>query len=605
MAMRRAAASLLAASRRGATTPASAATVALPALRTYSSAAGGDRGGLAGGPDLDFFLRQGQPLVAPATTAPQGGVDYAAISPGLGQGEEEHATGAAPLSVYLETYGCQMNVSDSQVVQSILADAGFREAGGADDADVILINTCAIRENAESKVWHRLGAFRNLKTKRSRSQRPTVGVLGCMAERLKTRLLESDKLVDVVVGPDAYRDLPHLLRSVRDSPDRRATAMNVQLSLEETYADVMPVRQRGSLSAYLSIMRGCNNMCAFCIVPFTRGRERSRGAASILREVENVNSYSDTSEVGDAEAAPAADPFGAYAPGFTSVYKPQRGRALTFAELLDRVARVDPEMRIRFTSPHPKDFNEEVLHTVARHHNICSQLHMPAQSGSSSVLASMRRGYTREAYDALIDRVRRILPQVALSTDIITGFCGETEEDHAATVQLMRATGYDQAFMFAYSRRDKTHAARHLEDDVPAEVKQRRLAEVIEVFREGLTARNTAEVGRRHIVLVEGPSKRDPDVWTGRTCHFKRVLFRYAPVAASYGTMEAADAADICIGDYVAVQIERATAGTLHGAGAGAHFHRRVCEAPRLHDAGGGLPPGGGGFSGPSRVQTQ
>jgi len=549
------------------------------------------------GPGLNHFLRLSQgPTAAvgnalpggPAPEAVEGAAEPLVDGEGLAGGDPRR-------TVYLETYGCQMNVSDSQIVLSILAEHGYSEVGDAAAADVVLLNTCAIRENAESKIWSRLGALRSMKTKRPRDSRPTVGVLGCMAERLKAKLLESDKLVDLVVGPDAYRDLPRLLSSLRGSSDGRPTAMNVQLSLEETYADVMPVRREGSVSAYLSIMRGCNNLCAFCIVPFTRGRERSRDVASILQEVQalsesgvrevtllgqNVNSYADRSHNGPrpSTAYPAENGDASfdnyYAKGFKSVYKPQRQGAVTFAQLLDLVAQVDPEMRIRFTSPHPKDFTDDVLHTISRHSNICSHLHMPAQSGSTAVLERMQRGYTRGAYDALIQRAREIIPTVSLSTDIIVGFCGETEDDHNATLDLMRRTAFDQAFMFSYSKRDKTYAARHYDDDVPEDVKQRRLSEVISIFREELENKNANEGGRRHIVLVEGLSKRGQEFLTGRTCSFKRVVFPnvalpsmeeppLSKTSRQFQEPRSCAVSRLVPGEYVAVQVVSATAGTL------------------------------------------
>eukprot|EP00899_Mesostigma_viride_P021881 jgi/Mesvir1/29695/Mv00929-RA.1 len=561
-------------------------------------------------------------------------------------------------TVYMETYGCQMNVNDSQVVSSILQDhSGLTPATDPSSADVLLVNTCSIRENAEAKVWQRLGLFRRLKLARPKGDRPIVGVLGCMAERLKDKLLDADKGVDIVVGPDAYRDLPRLIEAVRSGVERRA--VNVQLSLEETYADVAPVRPAGAVGAFVSIMRGCNNMCSFCVVPYTRGRERSRPVASILDEIrqlsangvrevvllgQNVNSYADAStpsawtlrasrsthsqpaagpmdsgQVGveqrgiggmgtghagielmgsgheaaghiDREAArqgpqlaaasekegpnagngaPALDPFARYyAKGFCSVYKPGRQRgddSILFAELLDRVARVDPEMRVRFTSPHPKDFPDEVLDVIAAHPNVCKSLHLPVQSGSSAVLERMRRGYTREAYLDLVDHIRRKLPGVALSSDFISGFCGESEADHADTLSLLASVGYEQAFMFAYSRRDKTHAARHLEDDVPEEVKQRRLREVIHTFRLHATRKAAAEVGALHCVLVEGPSPRDPNKWSGRTCTNKWVAFDKQCVRAGYGP--SAPMVMLAPGDYVAVQVTSGTAATLQGRG--------------------------------------
>eukprot|EP00887_Chlorella_sp_A99_P005723 scaffold1.g5723.t1 len=543
-------------------------------------------------------------------------------------------------TVYIESYGCQMNQSDSEVVGAVLAGAGYAPAPAPEAADVILVNTCAIRENAEVKIWQRLGYFKNLKAAARRAGRPppAVGVLGCMAERLKEALLERGKLVDVVAGPDAYRDLPRLFDIVRGvgagegaaeeaeeaaagggaargggraAAPRRA-AINVQLSAEETYADVVPLRRAGATSAFLSVMRGCNNMCSFCIVPYTRGRERSRPLESILDEVrmlseqgvrevtllgQNVNSYSylPPGAAGTSAAGAGArlrsvvaregggaggDPFGAYAAGFRSVYRPARGGgAVGFGALLAAVAGVDPEMRVRFTSPHPKDFSDDVLEVIATHPNVCKQLHMPAQSGSSAVLARMRRGYTREAYDALLARVRAALPGAALSTDMIAGFCGESEEDHAASVDLLRSAAFEQAFLFAYSRRERTHAARHYEDDVPEAVKQRRLEELIAAYRGGLHARAAAQVGRRHLVLVEGPSRRSPEQLTGRTDTFARVVFDAAPVPASYAAWAAAAAAapggareapsagpplvELRPGDYVAVQVATATGGSL------------------------------------------
>jgi tRNA A37 methylthiotransferase MiaB len=440
-----------------------------------------------------------------------------------------------PLSVFVESYGCQMNASDSEVVLSILSSAGFTMSAAPQVADVILLNTCAIREKAEDRVWQRLRSLQHLRRKRSGL---TIGVLGCMAERLKGKLLEEDRLADVVAGPDAYRDLPRLLSAVRGG---EATAMNVQLSLEETYADVVPLRTARK-AAYLSIMRGCNNHCAFCIVPHTRGRERSRPTASILSELrmlseqgvkevtllgQNVNSFADFSESGASPPAAAKSseaPFSAYAPGFRSVYVPRREGAIAFAELLDRCADIDPEMRIRFTSPHPKDFPPALLGVIAARANVCKTLHLPAQSGSTSVLQRMRRGYDRDAYDALMASVRAALPAASLSTDLISGFCGETEEEHEQTLGLLRAVRFDQSFMFAYSERDKTPAARHQADDVPPLVKQRRLAEVIDTFRAGAAERAAEQVGRTHCVLVEGRSKRSAEQLAGRSAQLDREL---------------------------------------------------------------------------------
>ena len=492
-------------------------------------------------------------------------------------------------SVYVETYGCQMNASDSEVVLSILRDAGFTQAQSPESATVVLLNTCAIRDKAEERVWQRLRALQHLRrrsTKRVAESAPVIGVLGCMAERLKSKLLETDGLADVVAGPDAYRDLPHLISLVRSG---QTSAMNVQLSADETYADIAPVRRQGP-SAFLSIMRGCNNMCSFCIVPFTRGRERSRPSSSIIDEMrmlsdqgvkevtllgQNVNSYADFSGAetphGAADSTGAQQPaFGEYAPGFTSVYVPRREGAMRFGELLDRVAAVDPEMRIRFTSPHPKDFPEDFLRVIGAHNNICKQLHLPAQSGSTSVLTRMRRGYSREAYLALAHRARDMLPGVALSSDFISGFCGETEEEHSDTISLMQEVGYEHAFMFAYSKRDKTHAARHFEDDVPASVKQRRLEEVIATFRAGAAQRAAAEVGRLHCVLIEGPSKKSTADWSGRTDSGKVVVFPDVQVPATWQATEASEPrVRLQPGDYVAVRVQKATAASLTGTALG------------------------------------
>ncbi|KAK9848481.1 hypothetical protein WJX84_012363 [Apatococcus fuscideae] len=474
--------------------------------------------------------------------------------------------------VFIETYGCQMNTSDSEVVLSVLQDDGYTSVDSPEEADVILVNTCAIREHAESRVFSRLGIFKQLKARRQADDRDAgvvVGVLGCMAERLQQQLLSKERSVDLVVGPDAYRDLPRLLSSLSEQASTSGAGssgvgahdpsssssktkwrgslslahaqqpINVTLSRTETYEDVEPARPQGQMSAWLSIMRGCDNLCAFCIVPFTRGRERSRPLPSIIDEVQrlsdsgfkevtllgqNVNSYADFSHVPGSRPVPdQQDPFAAYAQGFSSVYKPRRQGAKTFADLLHEVADVDPEMRIRFMSPHPKDFGPDVLQAIAEHANVAKQLHLPAQSGSSSLLQRMRRGHTREAYDALVDSVRAAIPGIALSTDIIAGFCGETEEEHFATVDLVKRMQYDQAFMFAYSQRTKTFASRHLPDDVPPDVKTRRLTEIIAAFRSIQAARNQAEIGRIHLVLVEGPARRQPDDLTGKTCSMKRV----------------------------------------------------------------------------------
>ncbi|KAK7916143.1 hypothetical protein WMY93_011904 [Mugilogobius chulae] len=383
--------------------------------------------------------------------------------------------------VYFETYGCQMNVNDTDIAKSILQNNGYQQTKSLDQADVVLLVTCSIREKAEQTIWNRLQQLKALKKKRLRGHVPLkIGILGCMAERLKTEILEREKLVDILAGPDAYRDLPRLLTVA----DGGLQASNVLLSLEETYADIMPVQHAPQgYSAFVSIMRGCDNMCSYCIVPFTRGRERSRPINSIIEEVrllsdqgvkevtllgQNVNSYRDTSE----EQFCGSD-VTRLSRGFNTVYKAKKG-GLRFSDLLDRVSQIDPDMRIRFTSPHPKDFPDEVLQLIAERANICKQIHLPAQSGSNQILKTMRRGYTREAYLELVENIKRVIPGVSLSSDFISGFCGETEEDHQQTLSLIRSVGYNIGFLFAYCMRKKTHAYHRLEDDVLPEVKQQR-----------------------------------------------------------------------------------------------------------------------------------
>ncbi|GAQ85429.1 Hypothetical protein KFL_002350030 [Klebsormidium nitens] len=512
-----------------------------------------------------------------------------------------------------------MNVSDMETVLAIMNGAGFdKRAERAEDADVIFVMTCAIRENAERKIWQRLGYFKNLKRNWRQdwksgpgahlAQRPPkVAVLGCMAERLKTKLLEADKLVDVVCGPDAYRDLPRLLAQV----DRGQTGVNVMLSLDETYADITPVRIcENSVSAYVSIMRGCDNMCSYCIVPFTRGRERSRPLASIVREVgelwdqgvkevtllgQNVNSYRDLaspappSEQPNSLSAsqnpshfPASSPgpspghseqpsptrFASpeLSPGFKTIYKPRTG-GLTFAHLLDTLSAAFPEMRFRFTSPHPKDFPDELIALLRDRPNVCKAIHLPAQSGSSSVLERMRRGYTREAYLALVDRIRREVPDISISSDFISGFCEETESDHRDTLSLLDAVRYDMAYMFAYSVREKTHAHRRFEDNVTDDVKKRRLAEVIDTFRRRAVERQKAQVGTCQLVLVEGPNKRNPETeLVGTTDGNYKVIFPKQPISDEEGGLLAsAPMVQPNAGDYVAVFITDAQTATLGG----------------------------------------
>lgn len=469
--------------------------------------------------------------------------------------------------VYFETYGCQMNVNDTDIAMSILEKTGYQRTKLLNEADVVLLVTCSIREKAEQTIWNRLKQLTAMKKKRLRSRVPMkIGILGCMAERLKTELLEREKLVDILAGPDAYRDLPRLL-AVADGGHQ---ASNVLLSLEETYADIMPVQHAPQgYSAFVSIMRGCDNMCSYCIVPFTRGRERSRPVSSILEEVrllsdqgvkevtllgQNVNSYRDTSE-----QQFCGNDVTRLSRGFNTVYKPKQG-GLRFSDLLDRVSRIDPDMRVRFTSPHPKDFPDEVLHLIAERENICKQIHLPAQSGSNQVLKAMRRGYTREAYLELVENIKRVIPGVSLSSDFISGFCGETEQDHQQTLSLIRAVGYNVGFLFAYCMRKKTHAYHRLEDDVLPEVKQRRLAECIDVFREEAARINAALIGSTQLVLVEGESKRSAEDLCGRTDGNMKVIFQKGNVPA-----EGISSAPIKAGDYVLVKILSATSQSLKG----------------------------------------
>ena len=426
---------------------------------------------------------------------------------------------------YIETYGCQMNFADSEIVNAILLEKGMNPVTEAELADIILVNTCSIRENAETKVWNRLKEFRGLK---AQNKSLTVGVLGCMAERIKDQIIEEEQLVDIVVGPDAYRDIPRLIEEVEDG----RKAVNVLLSLEETYADIAPVRTTGNgVSAFVSIMRGCDNMCSFCVVPFTRGRERSRPLESILNEIRQL------SDQGYKEVTLLGQNVNSYKDGIH-----------TFSTLMDKASLLDPEMRFRFSSPHPKDFPDELLHLIAERPNLCSYIHIPAQAGSDSMLERMRRPYTRDQYLQLIEKMKGIIPGLSLSTDIIAGFCGETEEEHQQTLSLMREVEYDLAYMFAYSERERTLAYRKFEDDVPDDVKKRRLSEIISQQMSIQHRRNQDEIGQRHVVLVEGTSKRSEQQMSGRTDTNKIAVF---------------DRKDFKKGDYVEVEITGATSATL------------------------------------------
>lgn len=418
-----------------------------------------------------------------------------------------------------------MNFADSEVVNSILMGDGMTPVQSAEDADVIFVNTCSIRENAETRVWNRLKEFRSLKKE---NKELTVGVLGCMAERVRDQIIDREKLVDLVVGPDAYRDIPNLLSEVLDG----RKAVNVLLSLEETYADISPVRTSGNgVTAFVSIMRGCDNMCAFCVVPFTRGRERSRPMDSILREIDELNQqgYKEITLLGQN----------------VNSYKHE---TIDFTRLMDEASSRNPEIRFRFSSPHPKDFPIQLLHLIAERPNLCNYIHIPAQAGSSSMLERMRRPYTREEYLSLTELMKATIPGVSLSTDIIAGFCYETEEEHQETMSLMKTVEYDLAYMFAYSERERTLAHRKYEDNIPEEVKKRRLSEIIQQQMSIQEKNNMKELENRHLVLVEGTSKRSDDQLSGRSDTNKVVVF---------------DRKDFQKGDYVEVEITGSTSATL------------------------------------------
>ena len=440
---------------------------------------------------------------------------------------------------YIESYGCQMNFSDSEIVASILTGAGFGPTRNMEEADLVLVNTCSIREKAEQTIRNRLTAFRHLKRERPGM---LIGVLGCMAERLKSKLLEEEKLVDMVVGPDAYRTLPQLVEEAGDGHK----AVNVLLSRDETYSDISPVRlDSNGVTAFVSIMRGCNNMCAFCVVPFTRGRERSRDAASIVsecrdlfdrgfREVtllgQNVDSYCHVDE--------------------------QTGQTVTFADLLGMTAEVSPLLRIRFSTSHPKDITDDVLHTMAAHGNICRYIHLPLQAGSTRVLQLMNRTYTREWYLAKVRRIREVMPDCGISSDIIAGFCTETEDDHQDTLDVMRQSRYDFSYMFMYSERPGTLAARRYADDVPQDVKKRRLEEIVALQNNLSLESNRQDVGRVFRVLIEGNSRRSDQQWMGRNSQNKVIVFPKS------------DMPGMGPGDYVDVKVTDCTQATLMGVAA-------------------------------------
>lgn len=437
--------------------------------------------------------------------------------------------------VYIETYGCQMNVNDSEVILSILQKNGYALTENMDRADVILANTCSIRDNAEQRIWGRIEQFR---LQKKRNPQVVIGIVGCMAERLKDKLLEK---VDLVAGPDAYRSLPALLRDIRpDSPQ-----INVLLSREETYADISPVRlDRNGVSAYISIMRGCNNVCSYCVVPYTRGAERSRDPHSIVREARELfeNGYKEVNLLGQN----------------VDSYLWKECEVVNFARLLEMVAAISPELRVRFSTSHPKDISDEVISTIAAHENICRHIHLPVQSGSSRILEKMRRKYDREWYLERVAKIREVMPDCGLSTDVIAGFCSETEQDHQDTLSLFEQVCFDSAFMFQYSARPGTLASRHYPDDVPPEVKTARLNEIIALQTKMSLRSNQKDMGKTFKVLIEGPSKRNPDDLCGRAGNNKMCVF--PSMAAERATQ---GLAPLGAGNYVNVKVVDCTSATL------------------------------------------
>jgi len=468
--------------------------------------------------------------------------------------ESRQGEALAPLAIdhaeyrktfYIESYGCQMNFSDSEIVASILNGEGFGATRNYEEADLVLINTCSIREKAEQTVRKRLTEFKRLKQNKPGM---LVGVLGCMAERLKSKFLEEEQLVDIVIGPDAYRSLPALI----DEAETGQKAVNVLLSREETYADISPVRlDSNGVTAFVSIMRGCNNMCSFCVVPFTRGRERSRDAISVVKECQelfnngyrevtllgqNVDSYYYIDDVqqatGDSQG-PSVNP-------------------VTFAQLLEKVALISPLLRVRFSTSHPKDITDDVLLAMTKYENICRYIHLPVQSGSTRILQLMNRTYTREWYKAKVDRIREIMPDCGISSDVISGFCTETEEDHRDTLEIMQHSRYDMSYMFVYSERPGTLAQKRYVDDVPLEIKKRRLVEIVELQNRLSLESNKKDVGKIFEVLIEGDSKKSSADWMGRNSQNKVIVF-------PKGNM------NLIKGDYVMVSVKDCTQATLLG----------------------------------------
>lgn len=447
--------------------------------------------------------------------------------------------------LFIESYGCQMNFSDSEIVASILANEGYNTTNNLEEADLVLVNTCSIRDKAEQTVRKRLDQYNQVKRKNPGMK---VGVLGCMAERLKSKFLEEEKIVDMVVGPDAYKDLPNLLKEVDEGRD----AINVILSKDETYGDIAPVRlQSNGVTAFVSITRGCDNMCTFCVVPFTRGRERSRDPQSIMEEITDLHEkgFKEITLLGQN-----VDSYLWYGGGlkkdFEKATEMQKATAVDFAQLLEQCAISFPKMRFRFSTSNPQDMHLEVIEVIAKYPNVCKYIHLPVQSGSTRILKEMNRQHTREEYMALIDNIYRLVPDISLSQDMITGFPTETEDDHQDTLSLMKYANYDFGYMFAYSERPGTLAARKLEDDVPEEIKKRRLAEVIEVQREISLTRTQRFVGQTVEVLIEKTSKRSEKEWSGRNSQNTTVVFPKE---------------NYKVGDFVEVKITDCTSATLIG----------------------------------------
>ena len=433
--------------------------------------------------------------------------------------------------IYIETYGCQMNVGDSEVIFSILGKEGYERTESMDEADVILANTCSVRDNAEQRIWGRIEVFHKQKEKRGGV---VVGIVGCMAERLKDKLLDTHK-VDLVAGPDSYRTLPALLRDI--APDK--PQINVMLSHEETYADIVPVRtDRNGVSAFISIMRGCNNVCSYCVVPYTRGAERRRDPKTIVDEARDVFSkgYKEVTLLGQN-----VDSYN---------WNPEDGQGCDFPDLLEMVAGISPELRVRFATNHPKDISDKLIDTMAKYANICEHIHLPVQSGSDRLLEKMRRRYTSRWYLDRVARIREVMPGCGITTDVIAGFCSETEEDHRQTLELFRKVGFDYAYMFYYSERPGTLAARHYPDDVPPDVKTRRLNEIIALQNELSLKSNRNDIGKVFRVLVEGPSKKNPEELCGRSGSNKMCVFPGGGHKA---------------GDYVDVEVVSCTSATLIG----------------------------------------